>query len=127
MKATQPKKFAEGIAKISRQHWGKVLRGRNPVGPTQRELDSAANLYKDFTGEHPNRMKKVKLPVPKTGLVIGALDGVLYTTIRDGKTEAYIHEFKEGSRPTLVSSHDGESLHILGGEYEFTERGIEDR
>ena len=106
---------------------GKGKRRRNPVGPTQREVDSAANLFKDFTGDHPERMKNVRLPVPKTGLVVGELDGVLYTTTRDGKREAYIHEFKKGSRPTLVSSHDGESLHILGGEYEFTERGIEDR
>ena len=106
---------------------GKAARRRNPVGPTQRELDSAANLFKDFTGDHPEDMKSVKLPVPKTGLAIGELDGVLYTTIRDGKTEHYQHDFKKGSRPLLASSHDGKSLHILGGEYEFTERGIEDK
>jgi hypothetical protein len=106
---------------------GKVERSGNPVGPTQREIDSAHNLFRDFTGEHPERMKNVRLPVPKTGLVIGELDGVLYTTIRDGKTEAYQHDFKKGSRPLLASSHDGSSLHILGGEYEFTERGIEDK
>lgn len=106
---------------------GKVKRGRNPVGPTQREIDSAHNLFKDFSGDHPDRLQNVRLPVPKTGLVIGELDGVLYTAIRDGKSEAYQHDFKKGSRPLLASSHDGESLHILGGEYEFTERGIEDK
>ena len=72
-------------------------------------------------------MTKVRLRNPKTGLVIGELDGVLYTTVRDGETEKYIHEFKKKSRPLLVSSHDGDSLHIIGGEYEFTEKGIEDR
>ena len=84
-------------------------------------------MFRDFTGEHPEKMQSVKLPVPKTGLVIGELDGVLYTTVRDGKTEAYQHDFKKGSRPLLASSHDGKSLHVLGGEYEFTERGIEDK
>ena len=64
--------------------------------------------------------------IPKTGLVGGEMDGVLYTTVRDGETEKYIHRFKSGSRPLLVSSHDGQSLHIIGGKYEFTERGIED-
>jgi hypothetical protein len=70
-------------------------------------------------------LTKIKIRNPKTGLVIGKLDGVLYTTVRDGKEEAYIHDFEKGSRPLLISSHDGESLHILGGDYEFTERGIE--
>jgi len=97
------------------------------VGPTQREVDAAGDLFKDFTGDYPEGMKTVKLPVPKTGLVIGELDGVLYTTVRDGKTEKYIHDFKKSSRPHLIASHDGKSLHILGGEYEFTERGIEDK
>ena len=69
----------------------------------------------------------MKLPVPKTGLVIGELDGVLYTNVRDGKTEKYKHDFKKSSRPHLIASNDGKSLHILGGEYEFTERGIEDK
>jgi len=68
----------------------------------------------------------MKLPLPKAGLVIGELDGVLYTTQRDGKTEKYIHEFKKRSRPLLISSNDGTSLHILGGRYGMTERGIVD-
>jgi hypothetical protein len=71
--------------------------------------------------------ERVKLKSPKSGLVIGELDGVLYTTVRDGKTERYIHRFRKRSRPRLIASHDGKSLHILGGEYEFTERGIVDK
>lgn len=67
------------------------------------------------------------MPNPKSGLVIGELDGVLYTTIRDGKEESYIHEFKERSRPLLVSSSDGNSLHIIGGQYVMTDRGIVDK
>ena len=88
-------------------------------------MDQAGELFRGFTGDHPETLHKVRIRNPKTGLVIGELDGVLYTTVRDGKTERYEHEFKKGSRPLLVSSHDGESLHILGGDYEFTERGIE--
>ena len=88
-------------------------------------MDSAGDLFKDFTGDYPDKMTSVKIRNPKTGLVIGELDGVLYTTIRDEKTEAYKHDFEKGSRPLLVSAHDGKSLHILGGDYEFTERGIE--
>ncbi len=84
-------------------------------------------MFKDFRGDEPEDAQKVRLRNPKVGLVIGEMDGVVYTTVRDGKQEKYIHEFKKKSRPLLVSSHDGDSLHIIGGEYEFTERGIEDR
>lgn len=88
-------------------------------------MDDAGQLFKDFTGSNPESLEKIKIRSPKVGLVVGKLDGVLYTTVRDGKTEKYVHDFDKSSRPLLVSSHDGESLHILGGEYAFTERGIE--
>ncbi len=117
-------------ATVRKNIQGAVLgksRRANPVGPTQKQVDEAARLFRDFTGDHPERLTKMRLPNPKTGVVIGELDGVLYTTVRDGKTEHYQHDFRKGSRPLLASAHDGESLHILGGEYEFTERGIEDR
>jgi hypothetical protein len=55
------------------------------------------------------------------------LDFVGYTTVRDGKRERYIHRFRKKSRPLLAASSDGTSLQILGGEFEFTEAGIEDR
>jgi len=102
-------------------------RVRNPVGATKGQIENAKELFRDFRGDHPERLAKVKIRVPKVGVVIGHLDGVDYTTMRDGKTERYRHTFKKSSRPTLAASHDGESLHVLGGEYEFTERGIEDR
>lgn len=61
------------------------------------------------------------------GLVVGELDGVLYSTTRDGKREKYIHRFRRKSRPLLAASHDGKTLRIVGGRFEFTEAGIEDR
>lgn len=64
---------------------------------------------------------------PQVGLVIGELDGVLYTTTRDGEVEKYIHRFKKRARPLLVSSFDGHQLGIVGGRFQFTEAGIEDR
>lgn len=83
-------------------------------------------MFADFRGHDADRMQRVKLANPKTGLVIGEMDGVLYTAVRDGQEEKYIHEFKSKNRPLLVASHDGSSLHIVGGKYEFTDRGIED-
>ena len=94
---------------------------------TRAQVKQAQELFKDFRGDDPESLTRVRLHNPKTGLVIGELDGVLYTTVRDGKEEKYIHEFKKKSRPLLVASSDGQSLHVVGGQYEFTDAGIEDR
>ena len=102
-------------------------RRKNPVPATQGQLDAAHDLFKEFRGDNPEALEKVRMKAPKVVLAIGQLDAVDYTTTRDGKVERYRHKFRKSSRPTLAASHDGESLHVLGGEYEFTERGIEDR
>ncbi len=101
--------------------------GRNPAPGTRGQVRQARQLFKDFRGDAPAGVKRVKLPTPKTGLVVGKLDGVLYTTVRDGQTEKYIHKFKSASRPTLVSSNDGKTLIIVGGRFRFTDAGIEAR
>lgn len=64
--------------------------------------------------------------LPKSAAVIGELDAVQYTTIRDGRVEAYEHRFRAGDRPMLCTSPDGRQLLIVGGAYVFTERGIVD-
>jgi hypothetical protein len=83
--------------------------------------------YEEFSGHRAGYGEKVKLKIPRAGLVVGELDGVLYTTVRDGETERYVHKFRQKSKPVLVAGSDGRSLHVLGGDYEFTERGIVDK
>lgn len=90
------------------------------------ELLSAAALYKEFTGMDPESISSVNVELPKAVLVIGECDGVLYTAVRDGVEESYIHKFRKRSRPLLCVSADGKKLVILGGDYQFTERGIVD-
>jgi hypothetical protein len=91
----------------------------------QPELDQAARLFEDFTGHKANRVTRVKRKVPRVGLAFGELDFVGYTTIRDGKRLAYIHRFPKKTRPLLTASSDGTQLEIHGGEFQFTEAGIE--
>jgi hypothetical protein len=97
------------------------------VGPTRGEIDDAIKRYEDFTGHRAGHGERVKIPAPHAGLVVGDLDGVLYTTVRDGQTEKYVHKFRKQSRPVLVAGSDGRSLHVLGDRFEFTERGIVDQ
>lgn len=93
----------------------------------RRSLQEAARLYERFTG-HPGKLV-ARIPKPRypnAVVVIGECDGVLYTTVRDGQLESYVHRFKSKSRPLLCVSQDGTTLYLLGGAYRFTERGIVD-
>jgi hypothetical protein len=89
-------------------------------------LSQAGKLLKDFSGHAPTEILRVPVKNIKRGLVIGTLDAVPYTTIRDGRTERYIHRFKADARPLLVASSDGRRLGIVGGRFQFTEAGIVD-
>jgi hypothetical protein len=103
------------------------LRRRNPDG-----LEEAARRLEDFSGHAAK--KTLRIPPRShqtTGLVIGELDLIGYRTKRVGIAGdtllRYAHDFSKGSRPLLAVSSDGKQLHIVGGRYEFTEAGIEDR
>lgn len=91
------------------------------------ELEQAAELYEDFSGHQAKHVEKVRIKIPKNGLTIGTVLGIMYETKRDGKTERYKHEFKERSRPRLAASFDGKQLLLVGGNYQFTNAGIVDR
>lgn len=92
----------------------------------RRAFERAAKLYADFTGHDAEPMQRVRVDVPSVALCVGECDGVLYTTVRDGQTEKYIHKFKAKSRPLLCVSPDGKVLFLIGGGFTFTERGIVD-
>ena len=120
----KPRKIAKGVS-------------FNPVPPSSRagmsrrvnsQIDQAADLYERFSGHDAVEVGRVKLPdVPPVGVAIGTVDGILYTTVRDGVTEKYIHKFHKRDCPLFVVSPDGKSLYLVGGVYTFTERGIVDR
>ncbi len=102
---------------------------KNPVPQSKQVmLDKAGNLYYEFTGQNPKIWKKIDKPeIPDVLLLIGKLSAVEYDARRDGKMEYYRHEFTAKSRPLLCSTPDGNQLVIVGGHYDFTERGIVDR
>lgn len=101
----------------------------NPVPPSHHvQRRDAADLYKRFTGHEALEEVKIDKPVlPDVMLVVGDIDGIMYTTVRDGVVEKYVHQFKKKARPLFCVSHDGKQIHLIGGEYDFTERGIVDR
>lgn len=97
--------------------------------PQKLDIAKAAKLIEDFSGHKARIAGKLNFPKnPGVAIAIGSVLGVAYETKRDGVTEKYYHRFTlKTSRPLLVASKDGKQLYILGGEYDFTERGIVDR
>lgn len=74
-----------------------------------------------------SRIQRARIDIPRTGIVLGELHGVIYETDRyEGKRQKYLHRFKKGSRPLLVTGHDGRGLYIVGGRYTVTDSGIVD-
>lgn len=131
---TIPKGTKRGKAYVSRAVVKKP-RKKNPVHPSSalrmrnvygKELEKARELFHSFSGHDASPWKKVNIQLPKVALVVGRCDGVLYTTVRDGVTEKYIHRFKAADAPVLCASPDGKMLLLVGGAFEFTERGIVD-
>jgi hypothetical protein len=105
----------------------RASRAINPSPRNPAAVEQAAQKFRDFTGHEPGKITRVKVRTPRAALAIGKLDGVLYSVVRDGKLERYKHEFRTKSRPLLAVSSDGSQLSVVGGRYEFTEAGIEDR
>lgn len=91
------------------------------------EVGQAVSLYRKFREAGPKRLSSVRLTVPKVAMLVGELDGVLYTTTHGRKRQAYIHRFDKRARPQLAASSDGKQLLVLGGRYDFTRDGIVDR
>lgn len=92
-----------------------------------RKVRAAAKLYEDFTGHEPKYIERVTVDVPEVLMLVGEMDAVLYTCIRDGRQEHYKHTFRKSSRPLLCSNETGTALFIVGGRYSMTDRGIVDK
>jgi len=81
-------------------------RVKNPVPPSKNvQLQNAVKLFENFTGHEGKQVGVIDKPdVPGVMLVVGEMDGVLYSTVRDGKLERYIHEFAKDCRPLFCVS-----------------------
>lgn len=93
----------------------------------ERQARAAVARWEGFTGHQAENYTEVQVPTVEVALEVGMVEGIAYSTVRDGKRERYFHEFKKSARPILAASHDGRQLLLIGGSFEFTERGITDQ
>lgn len=104
-------------------------RRRASVSGLDSEARRAALRYERFTGHDVNHAEALEVPWLKRNTavtVIGKLDAVLYTTVRDGVVERYKHDFAAVDAPLLCVDASGRQLFVMGGAYDFTEKGIVD-
>lgn len=103
------------------------MSGRVP--PSKRvQVREAKKLYADFTGHRAEVVDEIDKPtIPDVAVFVGMVDGIMYRTVRDGKEELYVHEFKGAAKPAFCVSPDGKQILFVGGHYTFTERGIVDQ
>lgn len=101
---------------------------KNPAYALESQVRQGAKLLHAFTGMKNLKVKRLTLPkTPPTVAQVGKVRAIIYDTVRDGKHETYIHKFKVSSRPLFAVSPDGKQLFMLGGAYNFTDRGIVDK
>jgi hypothetical protein len=99
----------------------------NPGNPE--DIEKASQFSEDFHWGIPAKKvarRKVS-PPPKVGVKLGELVAVTYRTRKRGESATdFYHEFgKPGKKPQLVMDARSKRLHIVGGGYTVTSRGIE--
>jgi hypothetical protein len=93
-----------------------------------KEYRQAIQLYQKFREAPPRKVGTMQLQMPRMLVRIGPIPWLYYlTTHRDGKEILYKHTFAKHARPILCASHNGRSLYLVGGRYDFTGDGIVDR
>lgn len=113
------------IAKILREAREDFSSDLDAMDLRDKQIEIAERKLKHFTGKKFTKTKSLHAPNDSVVYELGKLKAVIYEAEIDGEVNNYIHEFKQSSTPILAVSFDGYQLYILGGEYEVTNRGIE--
>jgi hypothetical protein len=103
-----------------------VIRVRRVPRARCDEFDRARGLFESFHAFAPPLMLRAcKQRNPDVLVKLGRLRGLIYTSDkgRCGQPRTYVHFMEK--MPLLACDPAGKQLHILGGRYRVTARGIE--
>lgn len=122
------KEFFDSGRPIQRNPSRKEKTARGTVSVVENAIKRARKLGFDFSGHDPKILKVLKVSTkPQVLLCVGTVLGIIYRAKRDEVETDYIHKFRfKKARPTLAVTHDGRQMKLLGGAFQFTDRGIED-
>src|SRR5262245_19247878 len=101
-------------------------RACRPCAGHRDEIERAHALFARFHDFAPPITQRHRCPPrPRVLVKLGRLRGLIYTSDKGsrGRPRTYIH-FME-TEPTLACDPRGTQLHIVGGRYRVTARGIE--
>ena len=91
--------------------------------------DELRDDYEAFHwGDEADEVSPRKVPTQlRRGVALGELVSVVYRTTKGGEEADWEHEFAEdgGDLPLLVLDQETGELHIVGGSFRVTTRGIE--
>lgn len=87
------------------------------------------DLHDEYTemhwGDEPESIEETPIsPQLERGVELGEVVSIVYRTSKGGELAEWEHDF-EGELPKLVVDSETNRLHIVGGDYFVTERGIE--
>jgi hypothetical protein len=104
-----------------------VIRVRHARRARCDDFDRARELFERFHAFAPPLLQRQRCTreIPDVLVKLGRLRGLIYTSDkgRCGQPRTYVH-FME-TMPLLACDPLGRQLHILGGRYRVTARGIE--
>jgi hypothetical protein len=104
-----------------------VIRATGATRTRQDAVDRARQLFERFHAFAPPLLLRQRCTreIPDVLVKLGRLRGLIYTSDkgRCGQPRTYVH-FME-TMPLLACDPRGRQLHILGGRYRVTARGIE--
>lgn len=98
-----------------------------PCGARVSDVTTGRALFERFHRFAPPAILHRRCPrlMPRVLVKLGRLRGLIYTSDKGsrGRPRTYVHFMR--TMPLLVCNPEGTQLHILGGRYRVTARGIE--
>lgn len=117
--------LAVALAALGRRTRSNPRRGRRLADNP--EVAAAAKFREDFHWGIKSRSisRRRVSPEPRTLVKLGNLESLTYSTAKGGDGFSnYVHRFSK-PRPLLAMDFDNRRLHVVGGGYTVTDRGIE--
>jgi hypothetical protein len=95
-------------------------------GKDDPRIAQASEFRKAFHWGYPTKkiVSRRVSPPPEVAVKLGTLHSVCYQTKKKGEpAQLFEHEF-EGEKPWLAMDVENQRLHLLGGDYTVSDRGI---